>query len=87
VTTRTDAGAAVRLLSGRYRVGTVAIITLVTLIAFEALAVATAMPVAARALDGVRSYGLAFASYFATLLLGVVAAGGWTDSRGTRGAP
>jgi MFS family permease len=62
----------------------VAIITLVTLVAFEALAVATAMPVAARALDGVRSYGLAFASYFATLLLGVVAAGGWTDARGTR---
>jgi len=42
------------------------------------------MPVAARALDGVRAYGLAFASFFATLLLGVVAAGGWTDARGPR---
>jgi MFS family permease len=43
------------------------------------------MPVAARALDGVRAYGLAFASYFATLMLGTVAAGGWTDARGPRG--
>lgn len=43
------------------------------------------MPVAARALDGVRSYGLAFASFFATQLLGVVAAGGWSDARGPRG--
>jgi MFS family permease len=42
------------------------------------------MPVAARALDGVRAYGLAFASYFATLLLGTVAAGGWNDARGPR---
>jgi MFS family permease len=73
-----------RLLSPRYRLGTIAIITLVTLIAFEALAVATSMPVAARALDGVRSYGLAFAAFFATQLLGVVAAGGWNDLRGPR---
>ncbi len=42
------------------------------------------MPVAAQALHGVRSYGLAFASYFATLMLGTVAAGGWTDARGPR---
>jgi MFS family permease len=73
-----------RLLSRRYRVGTIAIITLVTLIAFEALAVSAAMPVAARALNGVSAYGLAFASFFATLLLGTVAAGGWNDARGPR---
>ncbi len=63
---------------------TVAILTLVSLIAFEALAVSTAMPVAASALGGVSSYGLAFASYFATALIGVVVAGGWTDARGPR---
>ncbi|MGZ4602317.1 MAG: MFS transporter [Kineosporiaceae bacterium] len=85
MTTRTDTGAAPRLLSPRYRVDTISIITVVTLIAFEALAVATAMPVAASALHGVRSYGLAFASFFATQLLGVVAAGGWTDASGPRG--
>jgi MFS family permease len=65
-------------------VPTVAILTLVSLIAFEALAVSTAMPVAASALGGVSSYGLAFASYFATALIGVVVAGGWTDARGPR---
>jgi MFS family permease len=65
-------------------VATVAILTLVSLIAFEALATATAMPVAATALGGVGSYGLAFASYFATSLIGVVVAGGWTDARGPR---
>jgi MFS family permease len=42
------------------------------------------MPVAARALGGVSSYGLAFGAYFATSLLGVVAAGGWNDARGPR---
>jgi len=67
-----------------YRVPTVAILTLISLIAFEALATATAMPVAATALGGVGSYGLAFASYFATSLIGVVVAGGWTDARGPR---
>ncbi len=43
------------------------------------------MPVAARVLGGVGSYGLAFGAYFATLLVGVVAAGGWNDARGPRG--
>jgi MFS family permease len=72
------------VLGPAYRVTTVAILTLVSLIAFEALATSTAMPVAATALGGVSSYGLAFASYFATSLIGVVAAGGWTDARGPR---
>jgi MFS family permease len=56
----------------------------VSLIAFEALATNTAMPVAATALGGVGSYGLAFAAFFATSLLGIVGAGPWTDSRGPR---
>jgi MFS family permease len=42
------------------------------------------MPVAARELHGLRAYGLAFASFFATQLLGVVAAGAWNDARGPR---
>ena len=42
------------------------------------------MPVAARELHGVSAYGLAFASFFATQLLGVVAAGAWNDARGPR---
>jgi len=85
VTTRADPGPSPRLLAPPYRVGTIAIVILVTLVAFEALAVATAMPLAASALHGVRAYGLAFASFFGTQLLGVVAAGGWTDASGPRG--
>jgi MFS family permease len=66
-------------------VPTVAIVTVVSLIAFEALATGTVMPVAATALGGVSSYGLAFGSFFATSLVGIVLAGGWTDARGPRG--
>ena len=43
-----------------YRLLTVALLALVTIIAFEAIAISTAMPAVARDLDAVRSYGLAF---------------------------
>ena len=59
--------------------------SVVTLIAFEALAVSTAMPVVAHALDGVREYGLAFSLFLTMLLLGVVIAGSWSDARGPAG--
>ncbi len=61
------------------------ILILVTAIAFEALAVSTAMPVIARSLGGLREYGLAFSLFLTTSLFGMVAAGGWGDSRGPRG--
>lgn len=60
-------------------------LTQVTLVAFEAFAVSTAMPLAARDLGGVRQYGLAFSLFFTTSLLGIVVAGGWTDRSGPRG--
>ena len=44
----------------------------------------TAMPVAARALGGLREYGLAFSLFFTTSLAGVAAAGAWNDARGPR---
>ena len=66
------------------RVVTVGIIGLVTLVAFEALAVSTAMPVVARELDGLRSYGLAFSLFLTMTLLGTVIAGGWCDTAGPR---
>lgn len=68
-----------------YRLVTVGIIALVSLVAFEALAVSTAMPVVARALGGLRSYGLAFSLFLTMQLLGTVLAGGWSDARGPRG--
>jgi MFS family permease len=64
---------------------TTAIVAVVLLVAFEAYAVVTAMPVAARALGGVRDYGLAFSLFMTTSLLGIVLAGGWNDRHGPAG--
>lgn len=63
---------------------TAGIVSLVTVVAFEALAVATAMPVVADELGAVRSYALAFSLFLTTSLLGTVLAGGWSDRQGPR---
>ena len=52
------------------------------LLAFEAMAVGTAMPVAARDLHGMPLYAWAFSAVFTTGLVGNVVAGGWADARG-----
>ncbi|WP_156971642.1 MFS transporter [Knoellia flava] len=61
---------------------TLAVVALITVIAFEAMAVSTAMPEVARELDAVRSYGLAFSVMLTTQLLGIVLAGVWCDRSG-----
>lgn len=61
---------------------TAALLLLTTMIAFENMAVATAMPVVAAELDAVGSYGLAFSSMMTAMLLGIVLAGPWTDRAG-----
>ncbi|MFF9088074.1 MFS transporter [Streptomyces sp. NPDC014991] len=73
------------VLSRAYRALSVGIVSVVVLIAFEATAVATAMPVAARELDGVALYAFAFSGYFTTSLFGMVLAGQWSDRRGPLG--
>ena len=60
----------------------VSLLALITVIAFEGMAVSTAMPDAARELDAVRSYGLAFSVMLTTQLLGIVLAGVWCDRSG-----
>ncbi|MBD5785811.1 MFS transporter [Cellulosimicrobium terreum] len=55
---------------------------LVLLGAFEALAVATAMPTVAAALDGLSLYALAFAGTIAASVVGMVAGGRWGDRSG-----
>lgn len=69
-------------LSGPYLVITVAMLVLVTIVAFEAMAVSTAMPTVAMDLDAVRSYGLAFSVMLTAELLGIVLAGVWSDRSG-----
>ncbi|MEU9231332.1 MFS transporter [Streptomyces subrutilus] len=70
------------ILGAAYRTLSIGIISVVFLIAFEATAVGTAMPVAARELDGVGLYAFAFSAYFTTSLFGMVLSGQWADRQG-----
>jgi hypothetical protein len=60
------------------------ILILITIIAFEAMAVAAALPTAARDLHGVGAYGWAFTGFLVANVLGMVVAGQMSDSRGPR---
>ncbi|MCH6172419.1 MFS transporter [Pseudonocardia alaniniphila] len=82
--TRTAADAG--LMQGRLRTLTLGSVALVSLAAFEAIAVATAMPTVAAALDGLAAYALAFGLPLATSVVGMVLAGVWSDLRGPGGA-
>ncbi len=73
------------VLGRTYRALSFGIVSVVLLIAFEATAVGTAMPVAARELDGVPLYAFAFSGYFTTSLFGMVLSGQWSDRRGPLG--
>ncbi|MFY1705203.1 MFS transporter [Micromonospora sp. WMMA1923] len=73
-----------RLYAPRLRAMTVGSVALVSLLAFEALAVGTAMPTVARALDGLPLYGLAFGGAFASGVIAMVLSGIWCDARGPR---
>lgn len=70
------------LLGRRYRALTFGVVSVVLLIAFEATAVGTAMPVAARELDGLGLYAFAFSGFFTTSLLAMVVSGQWCDRGG-----
>ncbi|WP_344636326.1 MFS transporter [Kitasatospora cystarginea] len=73
------------VLSGPYRALTLGIVSVVLLLAFEATAVNTAMPVAARQLDGLGLYAFAFSGYFTSTLFALVVSGQWCDRRGPMG--
>ncbi|MFF3251898.1 MFS transporter [Actinacidiphila glaucinigra] len=70
------------VLGSRYRALTLAMVSVVLLIAFEATAVGTAMPIAARELDGLQLYAFAFSGYFTTSLFAMVVSGQWCDRTG-----
>ncbi|MFI6597957.1 MFS transporter [Nonomuraea sp. NPDC050536] len=61
---------------------TAGLVAMVTLVAFEYMAVAVAMPVVAKELDGVPLYGLAFSGSAAAGVIGTVLGGRWADLRG-----
>jgi len=82
-----DAAAASVSIWDRERVWvTAGSVALIFLAAIEALAVTTVMPIVSDALDGQALYAVAFAGTLATSVIGMVAAGAWSDARGPRGA-
>jgi MFS family permease len=70
------------LFSGYRRPLTVGLVLIVTLVAFEALAVATVMPAAERDLGGLRLYGWAFSGFLLASLVGITWAGEEADRHG-----
>jgi len=72
------------LLAPAFRATTAGVVVAVTLFAFESMAVATALPTAARDLDGLASYGWAFTAYLLANVVGMVLSGGLSDRSGPR---
>lgn len=71
-------------MSRPYRALTTGIVALISLIGFEYLAIATAMPAVAHALDGLPLYTLAFGGPMAAGVIGMVLSGSWSDRHGPR---
>jgi MFS family permease len=65
-----------------WRALTVGSLLLIAQIAFESLAVTTAMPTVAKALNGLSLYAIAFGITFATSMVGMVISGQWSDAKG-----
>jgi MFS family permease len=70
------------VLAPPYRALTVGMVALITLVAFESLAVTTAMPTVAQALDGLPWYALAFGGPLASGVVAMVVSGTWSDLKG-----
>jgi len=61
---------------------TLGLVLTITLVASEALAVATAMPIVAGDLGGLELYGWVFSAFFLGTLIGISVVGGLIDERG-----
>lgn len=70
-----------RVLSPAYAATTVGMFSLIAFVAFEAMAITTVMPTIARDLTGFGLYAMAFAAPLASGVVGMVAAGMWSDRR------
>ena len=79
-----DEAAGEGLLGPHYRAVTIGVVAAMTAFAFEGIGVASAMPVVARALDGLSAYAWAFNGYVVTSLIAMVLAGEWCDRSGPR---
>jgi MFS family permease len=69
-----------------HRLTTAGLLMLVTFVAFESMAVATAMPTAVSELDGLAWYGWPFSAFLVASVFGMVLGGDLDDRRGSRTA-
>ncbi len=84
-TTRTSTDqASTGVLSPALRATTIGVVALVSLHAFEALALTTVMPTIARELDGESLYAMAFTATLAAGIVSIVWSGNLADRRGPR---
>jgi MFS family permease len=70
------------LWSPERRTLTLGLVLTITLVAAEALAVSTAMPIVAKDLGGIELYGLVFSAFFVGSILGIVVVGVLIDELG-----
>lgn len=70
------------IFSAPVRATSLGLLVLITLIAFEQMAVSAALPTAARDLHGLGAYGWAFTGFLVANVVGMVAAGQLSDRRG-----
>ena len=82
VSARHNERAADGLWSPRRRALTIGLVLTITLVAFEALAISTVMPVVAAELGGLDLYGWVFSAFFLGNLVGIVVVGGLIDRGG-----
>ena len=67
-----------------HRLTTAGLLMLVTFVAFESMAVATAMPTAVTELDGLAWYGWPFSAFLVASVFGMVLGGDLDDRLGSR---
>ena len=77
-----DADACGSLLDPAYRLQVVGLVIVITVVAVEAMSVATVMPTVARALHGLRYYSWGFTAYLLADVIGMVDAGRRCDRHG-----
>lgn len=70
------------VLAPAYRATSIGLFLVITLVGFEAMAIATVMPRVSRDLDGIRLYGWVFSAFLLAQLLGIVIAGRLADRYG-----
>jgi MFS family permease len=75
-------GARSGVLAPAYRATSIGLFLVITLVGFEAMAIATVMPRVSRELHGLRLYGWVFSAFLLAQLLGIIIAGRLADRYG-----